>query len=732
MKTVKFIHFADLHYCAEHKDDALTALEELTAFCRHEKPDAILMAGDLFDRGVQNSSRGALPDLVDAFHELLALAPIYGVSGTPTHDLPGCYQVLEALRVGYNRLTMLPSHHVGLPRGPDGEAGLFLSGIPEIERGWFLSGREAMGAEDAAERIVKGARAMLAGIGAERRNYPTLPSVLIYHGQIAGARISEGHALRPGGVQIGAEDLQLACADYYALGDIHLSQQIGELPAYYSGSCFPVDWGELDQKSFNFVEFFETTPGAWKMEMTLIPFSFAPRMKIVARVGDVIEADVVGRQVWVQTEGARAELAGFDAAMMERALSELIKRGAVKGSRMTTRLLPDETVRAPEIADVPTLARKLKIYAEATDITIGAGVTKLAEHLEDEVLKTDTNTGSPRIRMRRLKLRGAIGIWRGQHVDDIDLDLDAYEPGLIALVGSNGEGKTTLLENLHPYPHMLTRRGTLQSHFRLRDSWRELTFIDERFGHEYRALLQIDGATKSGAVVYHLYRDGTPMCNGRREDYEQAIEKLFGPVALFLRTAFAAERPTKNSPDLSAATPGEKKMLFRELDPRIGYLQVCSDIAHEHAKTEGLKCRDAETRADALAIRVTADAGLDRSRAELTERHAAIDAQLVALACSRDELRQKAARAHDRKIVQDGITARLTELAGEDAKLGALGMRITNTEIPDLTKVLAEEAPARAKTIRFEELRETRRELEAEYRAYLEREAMRDRASSGT
>ena len=80
-----------------------------------------------------------------------------------------------------------------------------------------------------------------------------------------------------------------------------------------------------------------------------------------------------------------------------------------------------------------------------------------------------------RWRIKSLRLRGSIGIWRGGGGDEIAIDFDDYDAGLVGLVGSaTGAGKTTLLENLTPWPTMLTRSGPLQDHFRLRDSVREL------------------------------------------------------------------------------------------------------------------------------------------------------------------------------------------------------------------------------------------------------------------
>ncbi len=62
--------------------------------------------------------------------------------------------------------------------------------------------------------------------------------------------------------------------------------------------------------------------------------------------------------------------------------------------------------------------------------------------------------------------------------------------GLIAFEGRTGKGKTTILENLHPYRRVFSRTSSLNSQFFLRDSEKEFHFVHE--GHFYRTLLKID------------------------------------------------------------------------------------------------------------------------------------------------------------------------------------------------------------------------------------------------
>ena len=93
------------------------------------------------------------------------------------------------------------------------------------------------------------------------------------------------------------------------------------------------------------------------------------------------------------------------------------------------------------------------------------------------------------MRIESLRFKGFIGIQRGLGLDEITIDFRDV-PGLVAFDGMNGSGKTTVLENLHPFPQLASREGALYHHCHLRDSAKELCFTYD--GHSYRSLIKID------------------------------------------------------------------------------------------------------------------------------------------------------------------------------------------------------------------------------------------------
>lgn len=156
-----------------------------------------------------------------------------------------------------------------------------------------------------------------------------------------------------------------------------------------------------------------------------------------------------------------------------------------------------------------------------------------------------------------LKLRGAIGIRKGLGVEEVEIDFRNFAPGLIALTGRNGSGKTTIMENLHPYRQMVSRDGSLAQHFFLKDSYRFLEFEYE--GHSYQAKILIDALT--GGSEAYLIKDGKPLNDGKLTTYDKALEELLGSAELFFNSVFSGQK----SKGIAQLKPAERRKLFYEL-----------------------------------------------------------------------------------------------------------------------------------------------------------------------
>nr|MBP7097048.1 metallophosphoesterase family protein [Spirochaetia bacterium] len=560
---MKTLHIADLHFQRDRYDEAAASVRSLCADIDKNGADLVVIAGDTWDGPVQNTAGARFADFLEIVREVADRAPVAMIYGTPSHDTEGSLEVFERIQAKHGIEILRPGLAYGLTRGRKilaiadelpamGDAVIaILFGVPEPNKKWLLANAGATGKDEADASARAALRALFMGLGGLRKKHPDLPCVLLYHGEVAGAKSATGYGAEAGvGLAVTRDDLAAVGADYIALGHIHEPQKIGDLPAFYPGSIYPINWGETHKAGANRVEIMSArAAGSLGFEapdfstyVTRVDFPHPARMKLSVRDVDGIGLGIpkTPTLIWYEITCTREEAADIDA---EALTARIIADGALPGSRVTVNVLPTETVRAAEITEQRTLAEKVRVWAEASALEVPVGVNAKAAELEAEGSSDGAGRGA-HIRIDRLILRGAIGIWKKSRKDEIDLDLAGYGAGVLALVGSNGAGKTTIIENLHPWPAMLTRDGTLRDHFRLRDSCRDLYFTDEQTGVRYRALITIRADIASGATEYYLYRDTgsgfepLPGINGRKEPYEAAVTELFGSLELYLRTAF--------------------------------------------------------------------------------------------------------------------------------------------------------------------------------------------------
>lgn len=183
------------------------------------------------------------------------------------------------------------------------------------------------------------------------------------------------------------------------------------------------------------------------------------------------------------------------------------------------------------------------------------------------------------MRLRKLQLRGAIGIRKGIGLQEIEIDFSKFENGLIALVGKNGTGKTTIIENLHPFRRLVSKEGSLADHFELKDSFRILEY--EHGSTVYSSEIYIDGTTKKVEAYLYNITDGKKFAinDGKPTTYDEAIERIFGSEDLFFNSVFSAQK----SKGLANLTAGEKRELFYEL-LRLNNYEVLCEKAKSSAK----------------------------------------------------------------------------------------------------------------------------------------------------
>ena len=310
-----------------------------------------------------------------------------------------------------------------------------------------------------------------------------------------------------------------------------------------------------------------------------------------------------------------------------------------------------------------------------------------------------------------LTLKGFRGIRDGLRRDTLTLDFEALagDAALVAIVGGNGRGKTTLMDNMHPYLTMPARAMAVgpggfayYDHVCLPESEKDLVWAHD--GVRYRSQVVIRAGTRrrteaflfeqSGGAWRPLQLPDGTVSDGKVDTYTRCVEAVCGSADTFFTSVFSAQGKRQ----LSHYRNAEIKTLLADL---LGQeeIRTLGQKAGEVART--LKCGlgsvrqelaglDDESRrigderhrlegagtriAQALAARAAADAARDAART-LQARLVAEREQTVTTQAQRRRLldeRQAAIEAD-----AQGMAALDTQDRREQERMTGLGQRIS-------------------------------------------------------
>ncbi|MDL2338367.1 MAG: AAA family ATPase, partial [Pseudomonadota bacterium] len=309
-----------------------------------------------------------------------------------------------------------------------------------------------------------------------------------------------------------------------------------------------------------------------------------------------------------------------------------------------------------------------------------------------------------------LTLKGFRGIRDGLRRDTLTLDFEALadDAALVAIVGRNGRGKTTLMDNMHPYLTMPSRAMAAgpggfayYDHVCLPESEKDLIWVHD--GVRYRSQVVIRAGTRRRTEAFLFERsggawrplhlpDGT-VSDGKVDTYTRCVEAVCGSADTFFTSVFSAQGKRQ----LSHYRNAEIKTLLADLlgqdeiralgqkagevarTLKTGLASVRQELAglddesrrigDEQRRVEGAGTRIAQ----ALVARAAADAARDTART--------FQARLVA-----EREQTLATQAQCRRLVQErqaaieadaqGMAALDTQDRQEQERMTGLGQRI--------------------------------------------------------
>ena len=277
-----------------------------------------------------------------------------------------------------------------------------------------------------------------------------------------------------------------------------------------------------------------------------------------------------------------------------------------------------------------------------------------------------------------LTLKGFRGIRDGLGRDVLTLDFERLADGadLVAIAGANGRGKTTVMDNMHPYLTMPSRAAmagpggfSYYDHVCLPENEKDLIWAHDGRSYRSQVVIRVNGRRKTEAFLLILADDGAwkpvvlddgTVSDGKVDTYTRCVEALCGSADTFFTSVFSAQGKRQ----LSAYRNAEIKTLLADL---LGQeeIRVLGQKASETARLlkAGLAAiRQEQAGLDAEAQRIEAEQRrLDGAQARVAQRLAGRQAAQAA----QDSTRTRHAQLMVEREQSRGVEARRGQLQGE-------------------------------------------------------------------
>ena len=237
---MKLIHLSDLHIGKRVNgfsmiEDQNYILEQILSAVRQEKPDGLIVAGDIYDKPVPSKEAVSL---FDSFLTRLARegVPVFAVSGN--HDSPERTAFGSRLLTGQQiYLSPVYDGHAVSVRMQDPWGGIVIHLLPFISPGLIrhVFQKEISTYPEALKEALSHLQ-----LRTEERN------VLVAHQFVTGAAVCDSEELIVGGIDQVPVSL-FDGFDYVALGHIHSPQSAGRKTVRYCGTPLKYSFSEAAQ-----------------------------------------------------------------------------------------------------------------------------------------------------------------------------------------------------------------------------------------------------------------------------------------------------------------------------------------------------------------------------------------------------------------------------------------------------------------------------------------------------
>lgn len=253
---MKIAHLADIHLSEKIGPiingqngrllDTVHCMDYAAEKLAEEKPDIILIAGDLFHKSKLWADE-MLKEITIATYwlkKLCNIAPTVLMFGTENHDNMEAFENIDNMNIP--DLWVITNPRFLNIQTNSGR--IQIAGIPGMNKGRFRTIYPGMDAEDENREISEVLGDIVTGLSNEIN--PELPSVLMAHYTVTGCQMENGESVfLNSDVVLPAAALAASNFDLVCLGHIHRAQSVPNCgrPTFYSGSLNAITFNEEGQ-----------------------------------------------------------------------------------------------------------------------------------------------------------------------------------------------------------------------------------------------------------------------------------------------------------------------------------------------------------------------------------------------------------------------------------------------------------------------------------------------------
>lgn len=529
--------------------------------------------------------------------------------------------------------------------------------------------------------------ATVRGLIGQAREIPGCRNVVVvYHGTIGGASLGDERRM-PSGVDLEIPASAFAGADIVLAGHIHHRQDIPATAAapriLYCGAPAPLTWNDQKLEPGMWVVTLDGTPN---VQVDLLRLPVASQMihvDVNADANDQVNELIADAVVTRAARGDRARVCVHaPAAVIDtidharaRAMGEALGLQTLKVTSERT----DSATARMEISTGASVLDALDRWAEMKKIggDALAGLRALAAEVESRVKDRHLDA---QYEMKPVAL--TVENWcqyAEAHVEFGSLS------GLVVVEGPNYSGKSNISRAILFALYKRQVSGSrLDDLIRKGADWMRVAFDFESGTDTYRIIREAKRTARGATAALHFLRldeggQWTPLAEGNARETQDAIDKLIGPLDLFLATAFAGQNEVDALLDL---TPGELKDLLMQVLQRDFSARLKEGTAlRSAAEGEARRARDQAAALEASIVsRTDGPDLLPNLRRILDGRRADLAGHEAGAANAAAELEAARQRADQREAALLAATRAATAAGQAERKQRALLDRLAEIQ----------------------------------------------------